>query len=175
VRETLLRTEAHAVSASSALNRALRGLRQKIDYSRLYPCKVAAQNGDGTLSLVPDDARMKGHGLERVKIRYGLPGFKANVRGGARVRLGFDAGDPSRPFAALWDEDGESSVDSIEFLPHSQQAGVARIGDPVDVFVDPGVPIPVVGTLDGQPFVGEMTLATPLLAVIAGGNDSLRA
>jgi hypothetical protein len=44
----------------------------------------------------------------------------------------------------------------------------ARMGDPVALQLPPAVP--VVGTLSGQPFVGTMTLVTPLIGSITGGN-----
>lgn len=71
-------------------------------YSRRYPSRVVVQNDDGTLELVPDDARMPS--ISTVPIRSGVPGIYVRVKVGARVSLEFEAGDPSRPVATIWDE-----------------------------------------------------------------------
>jgi len=95
-----LRTEAQLTSPRGLLDRFLAPLRRRIDYSRLYPARVAAQNANQTLQLVPDDDVIKGAGLDRVQMRFGIPGIvKATVTPGTRCQLGFAAGDPSRPFA----------------------------------------------------------------------------
>lgn len=101
-----LRTEAHLTSASTSLDRFLARIRRDIDYSRIYPGTVVQQNGDGTLQVTPDNATVRGTGLDKVPIRHGLPGIKVeNVPAGARVRVGWDNGDPAAPFAVLWDQD----------------------------------------------------------------------
>lgn len=88
-----------------------RTIGRRLDYLALYPATVAKQAGDGALELVPDDPRIKGFGLLPLRIRNGLPGLKVTVPSGARVLIGFEAGDPTRPYAALWDpECGVSSV-----------------------------------------------------------------
>lgn len=82
--------------------RVLVGALQPIDYLALYPAKVVSQNADKTLELIPDDTRFKG--IKSVPIRLGLPGCSVDVAGGSRVLLGFEAGDPSRPVATLWQQ-----------------------------------------------------------------------
>jgi hypothetical protein len=73
----------------------------RIDFLASYPARVVAQNADGSLELIPDDARFPA--VSRVPIRYGLPGVKATVAPGARVLLGFAGGDPAKPQAELWE------------------------------------------------------------------------
>lgn len=82
--------------------RVLVGALQPIDYLALYPAKVVSQNADKTLELIPDDTRFKG--IKSVPVRLGLPGCSVDVAGGSRVLLGFEAGDPSRPVATLWQQ-----------------------------------------------------------------------
>jgi len=96
----------------------------RVDYMALYPCTVAGQSGN-ELELIPDDERMRGFGLSGITLRAGLPGFLATVPVGARCLLGFDAGDPKRPYAALWDE---GAVTSVVF--DSGSLPVARATDP---------------------------------------------
>ena len=78
---------------------------RRIDYSQLYTAVVVAQNSDGTLQLLADNTKIRGTGHNNVAIRHGLPGVSVTVSQGARVRIGFEEADPSKPFAALWDTD----------------------------------------------------------------------
>jgi hypothetical protein len=71
------------------------------DFLAAHWARVVAQNADGTLELVPDDSRIPGR--SNVPIRYGVPGVKATVAPGARVLLEFAGGDPSKPFATVWE------------------------------------------------------------------------
>ena len=96
---------------------------RRVRLSGLFPCTVARQSGN-LLDLIPDDEEIKGFGLQGVKIRHGLPGYTVEVPEGARVLLGFEAQDPARPYALLWDEGGVSSV-SFD----GGTDAVARVGD----------------------------------------------
>jgi hypothetical protein len=96
---------------TALIDAAERRVDLSIAYSRLYPAKVVAQDADGTLHLYPDDERMRGSGLTGVPMRHGVPGLTVRVAVGEYVMLGFEGGQPSRPYAALW-PDG-SSVESL--------------------------------------------------------------
>lgn len=74
----------------------------RMDYYALYPCRVVQQNGDGTLDLSPDSARLSG--LSHVPVRLGLPGATVKVDSGSRVLLGFENGSPSAPVATIWEQ-----------------------------------------------------------------------
>lgn len=97
-----LRTEHHAKSVQTAMSRFLEPVRTEIDYSRRYPCEVVTQNADGTVQVMPDDAAIKGRGLDRCTIYVGLPGTVVKVPHGARCLVAFAAGDPSRPYIDGW-------------------------------------------------------------------------
>ncbi len=91
------------------LERVVRRFIQRVDYQAYYPCKVISQNGDGTLELKPDlDKKLPG--LSKVPIRYGIPGVTVKVSGGARVMLSYENGDPTRPFAAIWETDSLKEI-----------------------------------------------------------------
>lgn len=169
-----LRSEIRADHPAAALTRFLAGQRRGVDYSRDWPCKVVTQNTDGTVQLLPDDDVMKARGLDHVPIRYGIPGFVAKIKNGARCHLAFAGGDPSRPFAHNWEPD-KDAVESVEFQTSGRSAGVARIGDALQIFFAPGVPIPISGTLSGASFAGIITIATPLVGVVQSGNPSFKA
>jgi hypothetical protein len=79
----------------------LRGILSKVDYLALYGATVVSQAADGTLELLPDDERVPG--AAKVPIRHGLAGVHVKVPAGARVLMGFENGNASKPFAALWE------------------------------------------------------------------------
>jgi hypothetical protein len=87
-----------------ALLALVRSATRRYDYFALYPCRVLSQNADGTLELVPDDETMPGQ--SHVPLRLGLPGVSVKVKTGARVLLGYEAGDPQRPVATVWEAAG---------------------------------------------------------------------
>lgn len=94
-------TAARAVLRGS-LERLIRGTMRDVLYLGQYTAVVQRQAADGTLDLLPDDARLRGNGLSGVPIRHGLPGVEVEVPAGVRVLLGFDNGNPQSPFASLW-------------------------------------------------------------------------
>lgn len=91
---------------------------RRIDYARMYACRVDGQNGDGSLDLTPDDSSIAADGFTSVPLHVGIPGVSVTVSGGGRVNLYFENGDPKHPRAALW-PDG-SSVETITFSGGSE-------------------------------------------------------
>jgi hypothetical protein len=165
---------------------------QQIDFSREYPCKVVTQNPDGTLQLLPDDEVMKSRGLDHVPIRYGMPGFKATVKEGARCHLAFAAGDPTRPFVKSWEYDPDK-VTLISAFDGGRS--FSRVGDIVQSAgpgtvvtfwpVPPGVPAPPNGAvIMGIPYfisfsavpltAANLALAAPLFGAVAGGIEKFQ-
>jgi hypothetical protein len=126
-----------------ALLGVVRSAFPSLDFLASYPARVVTQNSDGTLELVPDDARLAS--LSNVPIRYGVPGVTAKVPAGSRVLLGFAGGVPSLPIATVW-ESGEPT--EIVIGPGaSQPAAVATalrteldaIWTAIQTHVHPGV------------------------------------
>ena len=79
-----------------------------IDYFTLYDAKIISQSADGsTVDLQPGDPRLPG--LSKVPLRLGIPGATVQVTPGGFIRLGWDRGNPSMPYAALW-QGGESPI-----------------------------------------------------------------
>jgi hypothetical protein len=91
----------------AALEAVVQRITNKYDYAVPYACRVVAQNGDGTLELVPEDGRLGSNqtipGLSSVPIRYGAPGMTATVQAQARVIVEFENADPARPVVTAWD------------------------------------------------------------------------
>lgn len=147
---------------------ALRIFERKSRFLRLYSATVQHQHDDDTLDLMPDDSRVRGTGLQRVSIRHGLPGVRVRVAQGAIVRLGYENGDPRRPYAALWNA---GSIEQLSFDGGTQP--IARKGDPVRVYWP--ATCQIVGTLGPLPFTGTITIATASAGVIEGGKDNVLA
>lgn len=132
---------------------------RRLDYHALYPCTVASQASDGTLDLLPDDARIRGTGTSGIKLRHGLPGFTCTVPAGARVLMGFEAGDPKRPYAVAWDV---GSVTSVTFDGGTED--MARTGDTAgELYVQVVAGIPVLWYRSDEYLAGAWT------AVASGG------
>lgn len=107
-----------------SIARVVRLIVGDVRYLRQYPCRVQGQDGM-TLDLLPDDAEMRGPGgLQGVPLRVGLPGFTVQLKVGTRVLLGYDEGNPSKPYASLFDP---GSVNGIQFADGTQY--IARQGD----------------------------------------------
>ena len=85
-----------------ALQRLVAQWTRALQFASGSPCRVVAQDADGTLHLQPDDASKPA--CQGIPIRHGIPGVTGvTVAPGTRVRLCYDAADPGRPYAALWD------------------------------------------------------------------------
>jgi len=161
---------------------------RKLLYSYLWPCTVATQVG-GALEVVPDDAEIRGGGLGVVYIRHGQPGYETTVPAGARCLVGFEAGDPKRPYVAQWL--AGTAVTEVEFDGGSLD--MARDTDPIiaghmlwdatipviywapDILGVPGAyaPIQTVSNPGNPPNPGDA--GTALTGTITGGNPKLKA
>lgn len=102
----------------------MRRITARVDYLALYPSVVSGQDADGRLHLVPEDTRLSS--CRGVPVRLGIPGVTVRVATGARVLLGFEAGDPARPVATLWE-----SGSVTELVVNGATTGAARVGDSV--------------------------------------------
>jgi len=152
----------------------------RLDPLALYPARVVSQGDDGTVDVKPDAAKL-GAGLAMVPIRHGLPGVTVRVKAGARVLLGFEGGDITRPFAALWEAGGlesltiEASGKVIVKAPvvclgdEEGAQPLARVGDLVEVALPPLAPFS--GTIGGAPATGAITFTDTALGFISSGSD----
>jgi hypothetical protein len=138
--------------ASATLDRLAEGLeafvrrtmRGVLHHAR-FPSRVVEQNpGDFTLALRPDNPALPG--LVGVPLRTFVPGAVVKLafplEGPApRVLLGFEGGDPRRPFADLWEAGtlGELAIPVATRLHLGDPApsrGVARLNDTVEATED---------------------------------------
>lgn len=79
------------------------GAPPRIDKLGLYPATVKAASSDGkTLDIQPADSRLSG--MQKIPLRVGVPGSVAIVSPGATVLLGWERGDPNKPYCIpAWD------------------------------------------------------------------------
>lgn len=175
-----LRTEAFLTSTSGSLARFLGSIRRAIDYSRKYSARVAAQNSDGTLQVVPDDERLRGSGLDRVKIQTGFPGT-IQAEAGSRCLIGFDGGDPSKPYAEGWDGRNVTEMSLADgTLPAGRQGDMVISGGPSTFVIFQGLAAPPNGAVAvGVPYnVLWWTPPNPpvpfLSGVVSSGNPKVK-
>jgi hypothetical protein len=124
-----------------------------IDYSKPYRAKVVSQNGDGSLELLPLDAKLPP--LSRVPIRYGIPGLSAKVAPGCTCLVAFDGGDPSRPTASLFDAGSLLEVEVTAALSAKITSLLIGLGD------------------DAATGVATQLSMTPLLSLLIAQNAAL--
>lgn len=93
----------------------------RLDWFALYRGKVLGQSGN-TVDVQPDDARLPA--MSKVPLRHGLPGVSVSVQPGTSILVGWENGDPSRPYACLW-EGGEGVIE----IKIAGSTPVARQGD----------------------------------------------
>lgn len=109
--------------------RLVRWVMRDAVYQRLYPARVVGQApGGGRLDLLPDDERIRGVGTQGVPIRHGLPGVSVEVPVGARVMLGFEEGNPAKPYAALWEGVTPFTLINVGDF-HVETGGTSRAGN----------------------------------------------
>lgn len=113
----------------SAFTRIVLSIVARTDYHALYPATALAQNADLSLELRPDNPKMPQ--LSKVKIRTGIPGVSIKVAAGARFLLGYENGDPKRPYAGLWD-----TSELVEISFNGGLVGLAKAGHQHD-YVSP--------------------------------------
>lgn len=140
------------------LLRIIMGVVGRTDFHALYPSKVVTQNTDGTLELQPDSAKLKP--ISKVPIRLGLPGVTVKVAAGARVLLGFEQGDPSRPRALLWEADSMTELVITAATKVTVNAPDVRLGDGTGTVVRYGDSITVTGTAPGALAILPMPLGS---------------
>lgn len=143
----------------------------RIDYLAQYPSSVITQALDGTLSVKPDSTLLP-RAMTGIPIRLGLPGCTVKVDAGARVNVGFEAGDPDKPYAALWGPDGlnEVTIKANSVRLADGDIPLARVGDLVAVKIPGGAntggPVVFTGVPDPSP------LATAYGTIVSGSSKT---
>ena len=111
-----------------ALSALVNRIMSRVDYLALYPCTVVVAT-TAKADVTPDDPRIPD--MIGVPIRKGVPGVDVLVAPGARVLLGFENGNPMRPFVSVWESGTAVSLTitatSIAFAGNVTLAGVGNL------------------------------------------------
>jgi hypothetical protein len=125
-----------------------------VDYFTLYDAKIVSQSSDGlTVDVRPGDARLPG--MSKVPLRNGVAGTICKVAPGTFVRVGWDRGNPSMPYACLWQ--GGETVTEIDM-----DAALIRLGDSGAVFSVKGPALLTWLSAHTHPVVGATANASAL-------------
>jgi hypothetical protein len=122
-------TEASTESPSGLLNGLLDVVRRELDFAKAWRCVVISQHSDGTLELLPDSPRIRGRGIDKVRISPGLAGAKIQVPAGAACFVAFDGGDPSKPFVLGWESETGMTLTTIGDAGSAQFVALANLCD----------------------------------------------
>jgi hypothetical protein len=87
-------------------------VRREARYYGVYSARVVSQSG-GVADCIPDDEQMRGAGLVRVPLRVGIPGTTITIPDGTRCLVGFEGGDPRKPYLAGFDYASAMTLVSI--------------------------------------------------------------
>ena len=133
--------------------------------------RVIGMNGDRVSCQ-----RLSGHkdlpDLISISMVPGVAGAHAELPGDAEVYVEFLEGDRDLPrIVGFAGKDGIGHVPDVLHLCGGDRP-VAHTGDTVNFFF-PAV-VPVAGTISGSPFTGTITITTPGVGVIRGGQTKLR-
>jgi hypothetical protein len=157
-----------ATSLGAVVDQVIRRALRRVDYLAFYPCRVVSQSGQ-LLDLIPDDTRLPS--ISGVSIRHGVPGLSVAVPTGTRVLLGFDGGDPSRPFAALWERGGTATQIAV----NGSSTRAAREGDDVSRTSTFAAWLSAVTTaVNGLTLPGTIPVPPTVLGTISEGSDVVR-
>jgi hypothetical protein len=155
-------------------------------FERVWPAVVERVGADGLVDVLPDDAEMRGSGLQGVPMATIDPATQLAPEPGCRCLLGFRDGDPRKPTIVAW----EYAQDSATVRLAGGIARVARKGDVIDVLLPMGTPTAVSGVAAGvqtpplpaspvtvppTPVTGTVTLATKVYAQPIGGAPRVKA
>jgi hypothetical protein len=145
----------------------------KLMLARFYAGRVTSQASDGSVALVMDDPEIAGQwkGLHHVPLALGMPGVRIVAEPGSRVRVFFDAGNPSRPRAALWEQDTPVTeliltADTLTVNGNLVVTGNITASGEVTASGEAGMPIPLTGHTHPTAAPGAASL--PILFVPPG-------
>lgn len=117
----------------SAIEGIVKRLVASYAYHAPYTAKIISQGADGTLEVQPDDSRLPS--LTGIPLRTFVPNVEIKVKAGGNVLIQFENGDPSRPFASLFD------AGSLEELKLSASTKIVIDAAEVDLVSAGGLPL----------------------------------
>lgn len=130
------------MSLHDSLERIVRALTGDFRFERVYPA-VVERVGDDAVDVMPDDAVVRGMGLQRIPMPTIDPTTQLVPEPGCRCLLGFVQGDPKQPTIVAW----EYAKGSASVRLDGGERPIARKGDLVEVVV--GATLSIAGTASG--------------------------
>ncbi len=131
------------IAFEALVNRLL----NRLPYHALWPARVISQGTDGTLEVFLDDESMP-HEVG-VPIRLGIPGTEVKVKPGSRVLIGYEQGNPSKPYASLWEGTELDEITITATTKISVKAPLVVLNEgailPIARATDTAGPYPIVG------------------------------
>lgn len=108
------------------LSAIVRGMLPGVDYLGLYRATVVRESirGDNSMivDVLPDDLRIPS--MSAVRLKLGLPATTVQIVPGAHVGIGWEGGDPTKPFATTWDggeaDATQMTINAIQMFLGSQ-------------------------------------------------------
>lgn len=151
----------------AAIAAIIRAETRRMDFHALYPASVVSQDGaGGPLDLRPDAEALPAP--QAVPLRV-VNGVKLTLPAGTRVLLGYEAGDPSKPYATLG-----PFAEVSRFAVNGATSRAAREGDDVTAGADFATWAASV-TAKVNTLVGTLTPSAPsVLGTISEGSDVVR-
>lgn len=176
----------------SALDRLIASIRAVIraevpalTFAGLYSYTVQTASG-ATVEAAPTDTTLGLPSISGLALSPSILGeTMASAAIGAVALVQFVNGDPARPVVvSLSLPSTNATIDATGTLALGPSAAlvtlaggtapVARQGDAVTVYLDPG-PASVNGTVGGAPFVGTIVFVGPATGIITGGQPKVTA
>jgi len=96
-----------------------------------YSVTIDSQDGDGNLSVVPDDPRIKGGGMSKLPIRYGTANLKVeSIPQGTKATVQFDSSDPEKPYVSGFHV--STAQDAINIFGNTSSAEFVALSEKTD-------------------------------------------
>lgn len=166
----------------SAFNRILRcfriiekRLRRRQVYSSLHPYRVQRQDGDRLNLQAVNEGDDLLPEIPNLLKAHGMQGLKEVCRPGSIVLVGFQGGDPGKPFVAhfLEAQPLEAEIDAEDEIRVGADAtrGGARLNDSVVQLLPPAM---FTGTIGGSPATGMVVWAGQAMGNISTASAKVK-
>jgi hypothetical protein len=90
------------------------------------------------------------------------------------VLVEFEEGNRGKPFVSHFTPVGGGGFVPVSVALCGGTRPAAAVGSGVTIFMTPGTPVAVTGTVGGAPFAGTAVFAAPLRGVISDGTPLVR-
>jgi hypothetical protein len=146
-----------------------------VTYLRLYAYRFINANG-ARLNLQAVDKSPEIPDAIPITVFPGMAGLSAKLTASQTVLVAFLEGDQKQPVVIGFDGNlpQEVTIDAVSAVNLGGEDGAPATsqGDAIVAYLPPE--LPVAGTVSGAPFVGTITIATPLIGVTQSGSSKVK-